>query len=428
MPTDATDMTLRDALAAVRSTADDIRPWQEDLYRDLHAHPELSHQEHRTAAIVAERLGAAGFEVTTGVGGTGVVGVLRNGAGPTVLLRADMDALPIKEQTGLPYASTAVANPVGGDGEVPVMHACGHDMHTACLVGAAQLLASGAQHWRGALVTVFQPAEETIDGARAMVADGLADLVGPVDVALGQHVVPLPAGTLATIPGPALAGGASIRITVYGRGGHASMPQSTVDPAVLAAAIVLRLQGVVAREIPPGEPAVVTVGSLHVGSKANIIAEKAELLVNVRFYNDTVRTTLLSAIRRIVTGECAASGCPREPDFEVFEEAPLTDNDPEVTARVTAALLDVCGAGALLSPPRVIGSEDFSEIARGVRAPYSFWLFGGSDPALFGSNPVAEMPADIPANHSPHFAPLIQPTLETGTTALVAAALAWLAG
>lgn len=427
MPTDTSDMTLRDAVAAVRSTADDIRLWQEDLYRDLHRNPELSHQEHRTAAIVAERLSAAGFDVTTGVGGTGVVGVLRNGAGPTVLLRADMDALPVKEETGLPYASTTVSTPVGEDGEVPVMHACGHDMHTACLVGAAQLLASGVRHWRGKLVTVFQPAEETINGARGMVEDGLAELVGPVDVALGQHVAPLPAGTLATIPGPAFAGGASIRITLYGRGGHASMPQSTVDPAVLAAAIVLRLQGVVAREIQPGEPAVVTVGSLHVGTKANIIADKAELLVNIRFYSDTVRTTLLTAIRRIVTGECAASGCPRDPDIEIFEQAPVTDNDAEVTARVSGALSAVFGADALITVPPATGSEDFSDLAHGVGAPYSFWLFGGSDPALFPSAPIVGVPTDIPANHSPYFAPLIQPTLETGTAALVAAALAWLA-
>lgn len=420
-------MTIRDAVAAVRSTADDIRLWQEDLYRDLHQHPELSHQEHRTAATVAERLRAAGFDVTTGVGGTGVVGVLRNGEGPSVLLRADMDALPVREQTGLPYASTVVATPVNEDTEVPVMHACGHDMHTACLLGAAQLMASGVQHWRGKLVTVFQPAEETIDGARGMVEDGLADLVGPVDVALGQHVSPLPAGILATIAGPSFAGGASIRITVYGRGGHASMPQSTVDPAVLASAIVLRLQGIVAREIQPGEPAVVTVGALRVGSKANIIADEAELLVNIRFYSDAVRETLLAAIRRIVAGECAASGSPREPVIEVFEQAPVTDNDVEVTARVNAALSEVFGAEALITPPLITGSEDFSDIAHGVQAPYSFWLFGGTDPTLFASVLASGGLTDLPANHSPHFAPSIQPTLDTGTTALVAAALSWLA-
>lgn len=422
-------MTLPDTVAAVMAAADEIRSWQEDLYRDLHRHPELSHQEHRTAAAVAERLAVAGFEVTTGVGGTGVVGVLRNGEGPTVLLRADMDALPVREETGLPYASTATAIPIGADAEVPVMHACGHDMHTACLAGAAQLLAGGEKHWCGTLVTIFQPAEETIDGAQGMVDDGLAGLTGPVDVVLGQHVAPLPAGTLATIPGPAFAGGASIRITVYGRGGHASMPQSTVDPVVLAAAIVLRLQGVVAREIEPGEPAVLTVGSLHAGSKANIIADRAELLVNIRFYRESVRSTLLAAIRRIVTAECAASGSPHDAEIEIFEEAPVTDNDAEVTARVDDAFTAVLGADAMITAPLVTGSEDFSDIARGVNAPYTFWLFGGADPALFGAAEAAGgMPTDLPVNHSPHFAPLIQPTLDTGTAALVAAALAWLAG
>lgn len=400
------------------TAADEVRPWQEDAYRDLHQHPELSHQEHRTAAVVADRLGAAGFDVTTGVGGTGVVGILRNGEGPTVLLRADMDALPVQEQTGLPYASSNAG----------VMHACGHDMHTVCLLGAAQLLASGQGHWSGTLVALFQPAEETIDGARGMVDDGLAQLTGPVDVALGQHVGPLPAGVLATATGPAMAGGISIRITVYGRGGHASMPESTVDPVVLASAIVMRLQGVVAREIAPGDPAVLTVGSLQAGTKANIIADRAELLVNIRFYSEAARTILLAAIRRILTAECAASGSPREPDIEIFEEAPLIINDAAVTSRVEAAFAAALGPDVTITAPRVLGSEDFSEIANGVGAPYSFWFFGGADPDAFRAAAAADRVAtDIPSNHSPFYAPLIQPTLNVGTTALVAAALEWLA-
>ena len=417
------------SVSAVMARADEVRPWQEDLYRDLHQNPELSHQEHRTAASVAERLGRSGYQVTTGVNGTGVVGVLRNGAGPTVLLRADMDALPVREDTGLPYASSAVATRESDGVEVPVMHACGHDMHTACLLGAAHLLAAGEKHWRGTLVTVFQPAEETIDGAKGMVADGLAELTGPVDVALGQHVAPLPAGRLATIPGPAFAGDASLRVTLHGRGGHASTPQNTIDPVVLAAAIVLRLQGVVAREIEPGEPAVLTVGSLQAGTKANIIADRAELLVNIRFYSDATRAALLAAIRRIVTAECAASGAPRDPDFDIYEEAPLTDNDPTVTAAVREAFAGSLGEQVMITPPRVLGSEDFSDIANGVGAPYSFWLFGGTDPDAFAAAEAAgTLASDIPGNHSPHFAPVIQPTLDTGTAALVAAALAWLGG
>ena len=417
------------AVSAVMAQAEEVRAWQEDLYRDFHRNPELSHQERRTAAAVADRLGRSGFEVTTGVNATGVVGVLRNGPGPTVLLRADMDALPVREETGLPYASTVVATRESDGTEVPVMHACGHDMHTVCLLGAAHLLAAGEKHWRGTLVAVFQPAEETIDGAKGMVADGLATLTGPVDVALGQHVAPLPAGRLATMSGPALAGGTSIRITVHGRGGHASTPQNTIDPVLLAASIVLRLQGVVAREIEPGEPAVLTVGSLQAGTKANIIADRAELLVNIRFYTEATRTALMGAIRRIVTAECAASGCPRDPDIEVFEEAPLTDNDPAVTATVRQAFTGFFGDQALITPPRVLGSEDFSEIANGVGAPYSFWLFGGTDPGAFAAAEAAgTLTRDIPGNHSPHFAPVIQPTLDTGTAALVAAALAWLDG
>ena len=410
---------MNTAVAAVMASADEVRAWQEDLYRDLHSHPELSHQEHRTAAAVADRLGTAGYEVITGVGGTGVVGVLRNGAGPTVLLRADMDALPLTEDTGLPYASTV-------DG---VAHACGHDMHTTCLLGAAQLMAGGREHWRGTLIALFQPAEETIDGARGMVEDGLAGRIPKVDVALGQHVAPLPAGHLAATAGPAFASADSIKITLYGRGGHASMPQTTVDPVVLAASIVLRLQTVVAREIDPAETAVLTVGSVVTGTKANIIPGTAELQLNIRTYSDAVRTQLLDAITRIVTAECAASNCPRDPDVELFEHAPLTDNDPGITETVTGAFTAHFGDSVMVAAPKVMGSEDFSEIADGVGAPYSYWLFGGADAGAFAAAAAAgTLGSDIPSNHSPRFAPVIQPTLDTGTGALVAAAMAWLGG
>ena len=422
-------MAATDTVSAVMAGAEDVRSWQEDFYRDLHQNPELSHQEHRTAAAVADRLGQAGFEVTTGVGGTGVVGVLRNGAGPTVLLRADMDALPVREDTGLPYASTAMATRESDGTEVPVMHACGHDMHTACLLGAAHLLAAGEKHWGGTLVTVFQPAEETIDGARGMVADGLAELTGPVDVALGQHVAPLPAGRLAAIPGPAFAAADCVKVTVHGRGGHASTPQACIDPVVIAAAIVMRLQTVVAREIAPGEPAVLTVGSIIAGTKANIIPETAELQINIRSYSEATRTALLEAIRRIAAAECAASNAPREPDFEYFDQAPLTDNDTGVTETVRQAFTGFLGEQVMIAPPRVLGSEDFSEIAKGVGAPYSFWLFGGTDPQTYSAAEAAgRLDSEIPVNHSPRFAPVIQPTLDVGTAALVAAALAWLGG
>lgn len=408
---------MTDAFSAVLAGADQVRTWQEDLYRDLHQHPELSHQEQRTAAVVEARLKSDGYEVTPGVGGTGVVGIRRNGDGPTVLLRADMDALPVQEDTGLPYASAV-------DG---VAHACGHDMHTACLLGAASLLATGEKHWRGTLAVVFQPAEETINGAKGMVDDGLAKLLPTVDVALGQHVGPLPAGFVAPISGPALASGDSIRVRIYGKGGHASMPQTTIDPVVMAAAIVLRLQTIVAREIAPSDPAVVTVGSMTAGTKSNIIPDSAELLINIRTYSEAVRTRVLDSIRRIVVAECQASGSPKEPEFEVYEHAPLTDNDPAVTARVASAFGPVFG-DRVIGIPLVTGSEDFSDLAKGVNAPYTFWFFGGVDPQLFAGADLKDgFPAGVPSNHSPKFAPLIQPTLDTGTQAMVAAALAWLA-
>jgi hippurate hydrolase len=268
------------AVSDVLGRQDEIGSWQEDLYRDIHQHPELSHQETRTARLVADRLTAAGFDVHSGVGGTGVVGVIDRGDGPTVLLRADMDALPLRETTGLPYASTVTVETDGQ--QVPVMHACGHDMHVAALVGAADLLAGGKDGWRGTLVVVFQPAEETGDGARGMLEDGLAKLIPTPDVAFAQHILPAPAGLVGTHGGPVLSAADSMRITVHGRGGHGSMPQATVDPVVLAAMIVVRLQTVVSRVTPPSETAVLTVGSLQAGTKSNVIPDHAVLELNVR--------------------------------------------------------------------------------------------------------------------------------------------------
>jgi amidohydrolase len=400
--------------SAVLADLDTALSWQEDFYRDLHAHPELSHQETRTASLVAERLRESDYQVHEKVGGTGVVGVLANGDGPTVLLRADMDALPVREATGLPYASTATA-----DGE-PVMHACGHDVHVACLLGAAQLMASATGRWNGTLVVLFQPAEEVADGARGMVEDGLRALIPRPDVALAQHVLPIPAGTVATNAGPTLAAADSMRITVHGRGAHGSMPQSAIDPVVLASMIVVRLQTVVAREIAPGEPTVLTVGSVRAGTKSNIIPDRAEIQLNIRTYSERTRADVLDAIERIVTAECQASKSPREPEFELFERFPVTDNDASSTGRVAEAFAGHFGdrAGPL---GQWAASEDFSDLATAFEIPYTYWGIGGIDPDLFerGSQ-------DVPANHSPTFAPVIQPTLTTGTQALVVAALAWL--
>jgi amidohydrolase len=394
----------------------EVRSWQEPLYRDLHQHPELSHQERRTAGVVAARLRESGLTVHEGVGGTGVIGVLRNGEGPAVLLRADMDALPVSEATGLPYASS----------QERVMHACGHDVHVTCLLGAADLFAQATDHWRGTVIALFQPAEEVGDGAKAMVDDGLADLIGPVDVALAQHVGPAPAGYVAICTGPALAAADSMRITVYGRGGHGSMPQATVDPVVLAAMIVIRLQMIVSREVAATETVVLTVGSIHSGEKSNVIGDHAVLQLNLRTYDATVRTSVLDAIRRVVVAECQASGSPREPEFELYDSFPPTVNDEAVTERVRSGFSEFFGSRAATMGPQA-ASEDFSDIPNALGVPYTYWGFGGIDEKVYRTAVDAgRVGADIPVNHSPSFAPVIQPTLDTGTQALVVAGLSWL--
>jgi hippurate hydrolase len=415
---------MSSSTAAVLQGIDEVRGWLEDFYRDLHAHPELSHEERRTAARVVERTSAAGCEVHEGVGGTGVVAVLRNGEGPSVLLRADMDALPVREATGLPYASVETATAADGT-DVPVMHACGHDVHVTCLAGAVDLLARAKDQWAGTVVAVYQPAEEVADGARGMLDDDLAAIVGEVDVALCQHVLPFPAGEVATRSGPTLSAADNLRITVHGRGAHGSMPQAAVDPVVLAAMIVVRLQTVVSREVQPGEPAVLTVGSVQAGTKSNVIPDSATIQLNIRTYSEQTRTAILAAVERIVTAECEASRSPRPPEFERFDQYPVTDNDPVVTDRVAAAFAAQFGDRAS-TLPRQTASEDFSDLPTALGVPYTYWGIGGIDPDAYRRaaerGTVAE---DVPVNHSASFAPVIQPTLDTGTTALAVAALAW---
>ena len=413
------------AVEAVLTDLDRVGSWQEDLYRDLHEHPELSHQEHRTAAAGAARLRRDGYDVTEGVGGTGVVGILHNRTGPTVLLRADMDALPVREATGLPYASTATGIDANG-ATGPVMHACGHDVHVTCVLGAASLLAAHQDRWAGTLAVVLQPAEELGDGARRMVEDSLSTLLGEVDVVFAQHVLPMPAGTVGTRPGPVLSAADSMRITVHGRGAHGSMPQASVDPVVLAAMIVIRLQTIVAREVAPTDTAVVTVGSIRAGAKSNVIDDHAVLELNVRTYDDATRTTILEAIKRIVTAECQASGSPQEPQFELFDRFPPTTNDHAVTERLATAFTDHFGPHAIELPLQS-ASEDFSDLPTALAAPYSYWGIGGVDPHAYAQAAKAGRVAqDIPVNHSPSFAPVLQPTLTTGTQAMTIAALTWL--
>ena len=399
------------------------------LYRDIHAHPELAFQEKRTAALVAARLRDLGYDTTTGVGRTGVVGVRTNGAGPTVLLRADMDALPVQEQTGLDYAS--IARGTDGDGtEVPLMHACGHDMHVTCLLGAAAELAHDTSSWRGTLLCVFQPAEETGEGARAMIDDGLFDRFGVPDVVLGQHVSPIPAGLFGLRAGNAFAGADALRVVLRGKGAHASRPEIAVDPIVMAAATVLRLQGIVSREVAAADTAVVTVGALHAGTRANIIPGEAELLLSVRTFDEVVRGKVIAAIERIVRAEAAASGGPADPEITVFQSFPALVNDAAACARVSEAFGSDLGQGLVLDPGPVTASEDLGLLASASGAPCAYWLLGSADPALFAGVTSLEeaevIVRGLPSNHSPLFAPVIDPTLRTGIAALTSAARAWL--
>jgi amidohydrolase len=412
---------------AVRVLAgqDGMKKWQEDVYKTMHQHPELSNQEQHTAATAADTLRNAGYEVHEKIGTTGVVGILKNGNGPTVVMRADMDALPIKEDTGLPYASTEQQADSSG-GVVPVAHACGHDVHVASLMGAARLLAANKSAWHGTFIPLFQPAEELGSGADEMVKAGLAKLIPKPDAVLGQHVLAYPAGSVGTLAGPFLSTAASMRVTVYGRGSHGSMPQLSIDPVVLAAMIVVRLQAIVAREVAPGEFAVLTVGQVTAGSKSNIIPARAVIELNIRAYSESTRTLLINAIKRVVSGECMASDSPKEPEFEIYDRYPLTSNDPEVTGKVASAFKTYFGDRAFTAP-RQSASEDFSRIPDALGAPYTFWVLGGIDEKKWHAAEAAgRLATDIPANHSPHFAPVIEPTLKTGTAAIVVAALAWL--
>ncbi|MEU9872855.1 amidohydrolase [Actinomadura sp. NPDC048021] len=415
-------MPTPDVLRSLSEAMPDL----EAVYRDLHAHPELAYAEHRTAAIVAARLQMDGFAVTDGIGATGVVGVLRNGEGPAVMLRADMDALPVKEQTGLDYASTATATEDTGE-IVPLMHACGHDVHVTCLLGAARLMAASAGLWSGTLIAVFQPAEEGRGGAQRMLADGLFEITGKPDVVLGQHVFPHAAGTVGYRSGPFLAASDGFDVRLYGRGAHGSRPQSGVDPVVLAASTVMRLQTIVSREVAADEQAVLTVGALRAGAKANIIADHADLSLSIRSFDREVSARMVSSVRRIIEAECAASGSPRPPRFDELARFSPTVNDPVATERVAGALRALLGDDAATEIAPIMGSEDFGEFGEAASAPSVFWSLGGTDPEAYATALKAgTVDEDIPSNHSPLFAPIVQPTLTTGVSALVAAAMEWL--
>src|SRR5690348_6835161 len=411
--------------AAVLGGLGDLLPELESIYKAIHAHPELSMQETRPAGIAADRLRAAGYEVTTGVGKTGVVGLLRNGEGPGVMLRADMDALPVEEASGLPYASKVTATDSSGK-TVPVMHACGHDMHVAWLIGAATLLAKSRGAWRGTLMPVFQPAEEIAAGAQAMIDDGLFRRFPKPNVVLGQHVMSLPAGIIAGRAGATTSAADSLQIRLFGRGAHGSMPEASIDPVVMAAATVLRLQTIVSREVGANEAAVVTIGVLQAGTKENVIPDEAIIKLNVRTFDEGVRKRVLSAIERIVNAEAAASGAPKKPEITPLDRYSLVTNDPEATKRVSDAFRRHFASERVQETKPTTASEDFGSFGAEWGVPAVFWFVGGIDSDMYAKAKQDGRLGEIPTNHNPRFAPVIHPTLETGVEAMVVAAGVWL--
>ncbi|MEX0880888.1 MAG: amidohydrolase [Thermoanaerobaculia bacterium] len=399
-----------------------IYPDLDALYIDLHRTPELSLHEEKTSAKLAGRLRALGYEVTERVGGYGVVAVMKNGRGPTVLVRADMDALPVEEKTGLAYASKVRTKNDAGV-EVPVMHACGHDVHMTSLIGAATLLAKSKSRWRGTLVLIAQPAEEGGGGAENMLKDGLLTRFPKPDFALALHDFPfLPAGSVGVTSGYALANVDSVDITIYGRGGHGSAPQNTVDPIVIAARTVLALQTIVSRENDPRDPAVVTVGSIHGGTKHNIIPDEVRLQLTVRTYKDEVRNRVLASIARIAKAEAAAASAPKEPAVVVDEDRGYaTYNDPALARRISGALSAALGKGSVVDTQPVMGGEDFGEIGAAAKIPSVLFWVGGTEPKTFAA--AGGDMTRLPYLHSSEWAPDREPTLKTGTAALTAAAL-----
>ena len=409
------------APSPVLAPLDAIYPDLEKLYLDLHQSPELSFHEEKTAAKMAERLRALGFEVTTGIAKTGLVGILHNGKGPTVMLRTDLDALPVEEKTGLPYASKVTTTNESGD-TVHVMHACGHDIHMTSWIGAATLLSRAKDRWRGTLMMVGQLAEEREGGARRMLADGLFTRFPKPDFAFAIHdSAQAPSGTVQPISGYALANVDTVDVTIYGKGGHGAYPHTTVDPIVIAARTVLALQTIVSRENNPLDPAVVTVGSIHGGTKHNIIPDDVKLQLTVRSYKDDVRKNLLVAIERIVKAEAAAAGASKPPDVVVQEGGTRAlYNDPAVTKRVTDALVRGLGADKVSPAEPVMGGEDFSEYGHAGIPSTLVWV-GAVEPKKYEAAKAGGQ--TLPSLHSPLFAPDREATLRTGVKTVTLAAL-----
>ena len=401
------------AVQKILSDLDETQAEREKQYKYFHQHPELSMKEDHTAQTIIDILSKAGIE-TKRVGKTGVVAEIKNGEGPVVAMRADIDALPIKENSGKDYTSTVSTQDENGK-TVGVSHACGHDFHISSLLGALKAFNEHKDAWRGTYIGVFQPGEETAQGAKDLVENGITSMIAKPDVYLGQHVLgAIPAGTIGIRPGAFLTTAASIRVHIFGKGSHGSMPELSVDPVVVASSIVLKLQTIVSRELAAKDYAIVTVGALNAGSKSNIIPDDAELLINTRTYSEDTQEFVHNAIERIVRGECELARCPKEPEFTYYDRYPLTNNDQNASLRVRKAFDEYFGEDSV-DISRASASEDFSIIANAFKTPYAYWGLGG----------FADM-QNAPGNHNPAFAPDLQPTLNRGLEAAVVAACAWL--
>lgn len=394
-----------------------VYPEAQALYLDIHQNPELSAHETQTATKLAKHLRDAGYEVTEHVGGTGVVAILKNGAGPTIMLRTELDALPVEEKTGLPYASKVHARDDSGR-DVSVAHACGHDLHMASLLGTARIMAQTRNTWHGTLMLIGQPAEETIGGAEGMVKDGLFTRFPRPDVAVALHVGnQLPAGQVGVIPGIYDTNADSIRITIYGKGGHGSAPHTAIDPIVIAARTILALQTIPSREVKPGETAVITVGYIQAGTKNNIIPDQAEMGLTVRSYKSEIRKQILAAITRITKAEAMAAGAPREPLIENYEKTDAVYNNPALAQQLRVPLEAALGKDNVVVLEPMTGSEDFSVFVKeGV--PGFYFSLGGANPEKYAQAKAAGI--NLPSNHSSLFAPDLDPSLHTGITAEVA--------
>lgn len=401
------------AVQKILSDLDETQAEREKQYKYFHQHPELSMKEDHTAQTIIDILSKAGIE-TKRVGKTGVVAEIKNGEGPVVAMRADIDALPIKENSGKDYTSTVSTQDENGK-TVGVSHACGHDFHISSLLGALKAFNEHKDAWRGTYIGVFQPGEETAQGAKDLVENGITSMIAKPDVYLGQHVLgAIPAGTVGIRPGAFLTTAASIRVHIFGKGSHGSMPELSVDPVVVASSIVLKLQTIVSRELAAKDYAIVTVGALNAGSKSNIIPDDAELLINTRTYSEDTQKFVHNAIERIVRGECELARCPKEPEFTYYDCYPLTNNDQNASLRVRKAFDEYFGEDSV-DISRDSASEDFSIVANAFKTPYAYWGLGG----------FADM-QNAPGNHNPAFAPDLQPTLNRGLEAAVVAACAWL--